>query len=138
MTRSLGLDIGDKRIGVAVGDPSGVLATPVVVINRKNSEHDINAILILIKEYNVKRIIAGLPRSLDGSFGTQADKVKLFIEELSAHIQIPLELRDERLTTVSARRLLRDANISKSKRGIGDDSAAAAVLLQAYLDEKRE
>jgi putative Holliday junction resolvase len=134
--RVLGLDIGDKRIGVALSDPDGVLASPFNTINRKGEDLDIKAIADIVNEQAVGHIVVGLPRSLDGSLGWQVSKVKAFVRRLSEHIRVPVYYRDERLTTVMARRLKR---ISGRKGGRGkksDDAQAAALILQSYLDEE--
>lgn len=135
VTRSLGLDVGDKRVGVALSDPLGLLASPLTIIARRDDETAIEAILELVKQHQVERIIVGLPRSLDGSLGKQAEKVTVFTQCLSERIRVPIEFRDERLTTVSARRLMQDA---RKKRATPDDAFAAAVILQAYLDESSQ
>jgi putative Holliday junction resolvase len=135
--RSLGLDIGDKRIGVALSDPEGILASPLTVINRQDESRDIEAISDIISQQGVGRIIVGLPYSLDGSLGEQAEKVKAFTQRLASRIQVPLEYRDERLTTVMAGRLKRAAGGKKTKRKARDDAQAAAIILQGYLDEGR-
>jgi putative Holliday junction resolvase len=135
--RSLGLDVGDKRIGVALSDPDGILASPLTAINRKEESLDIKAITDIIDQQGVSFIVVGLPRSLDGSLGWQVSKVKDFVRKLSQHIRVPVYYRDERLTTVMARRLKR---ISGRKGGRGkksDDAQAAALILQNYLDEER-
>ena len=135
-TRSLGLDIGDKRIGVALSDPGGILASPFTIINRGDEKQDIEAIADIVNQNQVERIVVGLPRSMDGSVGRQAEKVKSFIEGLSSHIEVPLEFRDERLTTVSAKRLIREASTKKAKKKVRYDAVAAAIILQGYLDER--
>ena len=132
--RSMGLDVGDKRIGVAVSDPTGVLASPNTIIERKGESQDVETITNIAARYAVKQIIIGLPISLDGSIGEQAEKVHVFAGHLVKHTDIPIEFRDERMTTVSAKRLLQEGRNKKGKQA--DDAAAAAVLLQAYLDEK--
>ena len=129
--RNLGLDIGDRRIGVALSDTLGILATPLIIIDRKDERQDIEAIIDIINQNQVRQIVVGLPRSMDGSVGRQAEKVKDFVQSLSCHTEIPVEFRDERLTTVSAKRLMR-AGKSKQTR---DDAVAAAIILQGYLDE---
>ena len=131
--RSLGLDIGDKRIGVALSDPQGILASPFTIINRKDETVDIEAIISIISQHQVERVIVGLPRSMDGSVGKQAEKAKVFVQDLGRQTKIPIEFRDERLSTVSARRLMRDA---KNKKVRHDDVIAAAIILQGYLDER--
>ncbi|MFC1897926.1 Holliday junction resolvase RuvX [Chloroflexota bacterium] len=136
MTRSLGLDIGDKRIGVALSDPNGILASPFTIINCKNDLADVEAITDIINQQQVGQVIVGLPRLMDGSLGRQAEKVKVFSEKLCSNTEIPVEFRDERLTTVSAKRLMRATNNQKAKRKAEDDAIAAALILQGFLDEK--
>jgi putative Holliday junction resolvase len=136
--RSLGLDIGDRRIGVALSDPGGILASPLTVINRSDESRDIEAIIDIIKGQGVGRVIVGLPHSLDGRLGEQAEKVKAFAQKLASRIQVSLDYRDERLTTVMAERLGRVVKRKKTKRKARHDAQAAAIILQGYLDEGRE
>jgi len=136
ITRSLGLDIGDRRVGVALSDPVGILASPFTIINCQGDMADVAAITDIISQQQVKKIIVGLPRSMDGSLGKQAEKVKIFTRKLCSHTEVPVEFRDERLTTVSAKRLVRDANTRKAKSKVRYDAIAAALILQGYLDEK--
>ena len=131
--RSLGLDVGDKRIGVALSDPEGILASPLTIIDRSDDRAYIETISDIISRNQVGRIIVGLPRSMDGSIGKQAEKVKDFVKELCNHTEVPLEFRDERLTTVSAKRLMRGVRKPGKAR---DDAIAAALILQGYLDEE--
>ena len=133
--RSLGLDIGDKRIGVALSDPEGILASPLTIINCKDERLDIEAITDIISQQQVKQIIVGLPRSMDGSIGKQAEKVKAFIQKLCGHTEVPVQFRDERLTTVSAKRLMQAAKPQKTREKARYDAIAAALILQGYLDE---
>ncbi len=135
VTRSLGLDIGDKRIGVALSDPQGILASPFTIITCQNETADIEAIINIISQHQVKRVVVGLPRSMDGSLGKQAEKVKAFVQKLCSHTKVPVEFRDERLSTVSAKRLMRAANAKKPRKKARDDAVAAAIILQGYLDE---
>ena len=140
MPRSLGLDVGDKRIGVAMSDPGAVLASPLTIIERRAEAADIAAVAAIIEQHDVKRVIAGLPRSMDGHLGHQAEKVQAFIDKLAGHIRVPIEFRDERLTTISAQRLRQEASTRKprSKKRLSkkaDDAIAAAIILQGYLDE---
>ncbi|MFC2052563.1 Holliday junction resolvase RuvX [Chloroflexota bacterium] len=135
MTRSLGLDVGDKRIGVALSDTLGIFASPFNIIDRKDEEEDIEAIVSIVNQHQVKQIIAGLPRSMDGNMGTQAEKVEAFIHKLRSHTEVPVEFRDERLTTVSAKRLMQASKHKKNDRKVRDDAVAAAIILQSYLDE---
>lgn len=129
--RSLGLDIGDRRIGVALSDPLGILAKPLSIIERVDEETAIDAILDIVRRNKVELIIVGMPFSMEGDIGAQGKKVQSFTEKLRKHISIPLEFRDERLTTVSARRLMKEAK----RTGERDDAIAAAFILQGYLDE---
>jgi putative Holliday junction resolvase len=135
ITRSLGLDIGDKRIGVALSDPTAVLASPLTIINRQEDLVAIEAITSIINQHNVEWVIVGLPRSMDGSIGKQAEKVIAFTWKLRQHTKVPVEFRDERLTTVSARRLMRASYTKRARKKRRDDAIAAALILQAYLDE---
>ena len=130
--RSLGLDIGDKRIGVALSDPQGILASPLTIIDCSHDRADIEAIIAIVSQNQVGQIIVGLPLSMDGSIGKQAEKVKAFTRELCNHTEVPVEFRDERLSTVSARRLMQTVRKTRKTR---HDAVAAALILQSYLDE---
>ncbi len=134
--RSLGLDIGDKRIGVALSDPEGILASPLTIINRRDESLDIEAITDIVSQKQVEQIVVGLPRSMDGSLGKQAEKVKEFVRKLCSHTEVPVEYRDERLTTVLAERLMQAAGTKKTRKKVRHDAMAAALILQGYLDEK--
>ena len=134
-TRYLGLDIGDRWIGVALSDPLGKLASPLTILKRSDFLADLEAIARIINQHEVKRVIVGLPRSMNGSLGSQAEKVETFTKKLHRHVEIPVEFRDERLTTVSARRMMRASQTKKGKKK-RDDAIAAAVILQGFLDEE--
>ena len=134
--RMLGLDVGDKRIGVAVCDPLEVLASTLTVSERKETGSDVEAICALIHEHNAERVIVGLPRLQDGSLGTQAEKTQFFADELALHVGIPIEMFDERHSTDMAEQLLRDAGRNRQQIKEKKDAAAAALILQWYLDEK--
>jgi len=135
--RYLGLDIGDRWIGVAVSDPSGTLASPLTIIGRIEETADLEAIGDIIEQNDIGRVIVGLPRSMNGSLGRQAEKVQEFTSQLRQHTDVPVEFRDERLTTVSANRLIRESSAKKSRAKIRDDAIAAALILQSFLDEAR-
>jgi len=135
--RCLGLDIGDRWIGVALSDPGGILASPVTVIERTEDSKAIKAITDIINKEQVEQVIVGLPLSLDGSLSRQAEKVKDFADKLAENIKVPLEYRDERLTTVTAQRLKRASGGKKGRGKTRDDAEAAAVILQSYLEESR-
>jgi putative Holliday junction resolvase len=137
--RSLGLDVGDRRIGIALSDALGLLASPLTVLERKNEVFDIETILQIVKEKQVEQIIVGLPRSMNGTIGPQAEKVQAFTQKLTELSPVSVEYRDERLTTVAAKRMLQEANTKKSRKfkKIEYDAAAAAIILQSYLNESK-
>jgi putative Holliday junction resolvase len=132
--RTLGLDIGDKRIGVAISDPEEILASPLAIITREDDEKAVADIIKLVDQHHAERIVLGMPYSLDGSIGIQASKVMDFAERLSKHTRASLEIWDERLSTVAVERLLREAGSKKAKKRARRDDAAAAFILQGYLD----
>ena len=136
--RCLGLDIGDRRIGVALSDSEGILASPFTIIERTDDIQALEAVTDIITREQAGRVIVGLPRSLDGSLGGQAEKVKEFAEKLSRQLEIPLEYRDERLTTVMAQRLKRASGGKKGRGKTRYDAQAAAIILQGYLDESHQ
>jgi putative holliday junction resolvase len=137
--RSLGLDVGDRRTGVALSDPLGILASPLLVFEHTDDAGDITCILNMVRQYSVEIIIVGLPQSMNGSLGIQAEKVQAFTEKLKLASSVPVEYRDERLTTVEAKRMMDESGIRKSSRNkkVEYDAAAAAVILQSYLNEAR-
>ena len=137
--RSLGLDIGNKRIGIALSDPLGLLATPLQILERHGDARDIAAILQIVEQNHVEHIIVGMPQSMDGTLGDQAEKTVAFTDKLMGQSQVPVEFRDERLTTVTAKRMLEEAGTRRPAKGkkIEYDAAAAAVILQSYLNETR-
>jgi len=122
---------------VALSDPGGILASPFTIISRTDDRADVEAIINIVSQQQVERIIVGLPRSMDGSIGRQAEKVKSFIQKLCSHTEVPVEFRDERLTTVSAKRLMRAVGRKKTGERARDDAIAAALILQGYLDESQ-
>ncbi len=132
----MGLDVGDKRIGVAISDPLGILSTAFTTIERKNNESEFDRILSIIKDHQIGRIIVGLPRLLDGGLGTQAEKTQDFVDKLARLTEVPIEMFDERLSTDLAGDLLREAGRNYKEIRRKKDEAAAALILQWYLDEK--
>jgi len=132
--RCLGLDVGDKRIGVAISDPEQILASPLSTIIRDDDEKAIDAIIQLVAKHEVQQIVVGLPYSLDGSIGQQASKVVAFVEQLSKSTEAGIETRDERLSTIAAERLLTEAGTKRDTIRVRRDAAAAAFILQGYLD----
>lgn len=133
----LGLDYGEKRIGVALANGEGLLSIPMTVIERTGKKADLEKVHALAEEYGVKRIIVGLPLSLDGTIGKQAEDVLAFIKALSHHVHIPVDTWDERFSTVAAESLFLDAGMKREKRREHRDAMAAAIILQGYLDNKK-
>jgi putative holliday junction resolvase len=135
--RVVALDLGTKRIGVAVSDLSGTIATPRTVIQRSGSKtRDHQVIKALIEEEEAVLLIVGLPLNMSGSYGPAAKGAVAEAAELASVVGVPVETFDERLTTVSADRALMEANISATNRRKLVDKVAAAVMLQAWLDGK--
>ena len=132
--RILGLDIGQKTIGVAISDPLGFTAQGITTIRRKKKEEDINEIINLCKEYAVETIVVGLPKNMNGSIGFAGEKIMEFVELLKNSIECKIELWDERLTTVAAHRAMLEADLSRGKRKKIVDKIAATYILQGYLD----
>ncbi len=133
----VGLDVGDRRVGIAFGDSDLRMATPVDVLVRASFEQDARAIARFVKDYDAEKIVVGLPRNMDGTQGAQADSVVTYAEKISQAINVPLIFWDERLTTVEATRRTHEtgARGKKSRRGI--DAIAASLILQDYLDNLR-
>ncbi len=136
--RILALDVGDRRIGVAISDPSQVLARSLKVIQRGSRQEDFAAVARLVEEHEVERVVVGYPRSLDGTAGEQADKVERYAVGLAESLAVPVLLWDERFSTVSAERLLREVGLRGQKKQERVDAVAAAVILQDYLDSSKE
>ena len=130
--RVLGLDVGDRRVGLGLSDPTGLLASPFGFVERGPS--DLADIIRIAEENEVAEIVVGLPLSMSGDSGAQAGKVRGFIRELKSQTDLPIKTVDERLSTVQAQGMLRQSG-RRRDRDRGDiDAAAAAVILQAYLD----
>jgi putative Holliday junction resolvase len=135
--RVVALDLGTKRIGVAVSDLSGTIATPRTVIQRSGSKtRDYQVIKALVEEEEAELLLVGLPLNMNGSYGPAAKGAVAEAAELASVVGVPVETFDERLTTVSADRALMEANISATNRRKLVDKVAAAVMLQAWLDGK--
>ncbi len=130
----LALDIGARRIGVAVGSTDVKLATPLAVIAHESVEADAARIRALVAQYDAERIIVGLPRELDGSIGPQAQKVMTFTERLASLVTLPFEYYDERYSTAQALDRQRETGINEKRGRATIDAAAAAVILQDYLN----
>lgn len=132
--RILGLDVGARRIGIAVSDPLGITAQGLDTLHRKNKKYDFSYLHRLIREYEVKEIVVGLPLRMSGAEGAQAVKIQAFAEDLRKHFKLPVHLWDERLTSAEANRLLRETELSIEKRGQAVDRMAAVLILQSWMD----
>jgi putative Holliday junction resolvase len=134
MERILGLDVGDKTIGVAVSDPLGLTAQGVTTIKRVGKKKDYQAIQDLIKEYQVKKVVVGLPKNMNNTLGPQGEKVIKFAEKIKNKFKIDLIYIDERMTTMSAERILIEGDVRRENRKKYIDKLAATYILQTYLD----
>jgi len=132
--RTLALDVGERTIGVAVSDPLGITGQPTGEIRRKSLAVDLEAIRATVAEHEATVVVVGLPRSLNGSLGPQAQKVLEFAAALRERITQPIEFWDERFSTAIAQRALIAADVRRAKRRRVVDRVAAAVILQSYLD----
>lgn len=137
MSRTLGLDVGDKTIGVAVTDPMGWTAQGVTVIRRQSWDKDIRALKDVVREWQAERLVVGLPLSLSGEEGPQAEKVRHFMARIQPDIDLPVEYVDERLTTRQAERALIEGGMRREKRREIIDMQAAILILQLWLDRRR-
>ncbi|MGH9476730.1 MAG: Holliday junction resolvase RuvX [Terriglobales bacterium] len=135
--RTMALDLGQRRIGVAVSDELGMTAQGLETIQRQRLSQDLQALAKLAREWGAARWLLGLPRQMNGEEGTQAQAARRFGAALLRHTHLPLEYWDERLTTVEAQRLLRAAGSSLGQRQRAVDKMAAVILLQAYLEHER-
>lgn len=134
MQRMLGLDLGEKRIGVAVSDALNIIAQSVGLIERKGIKNDIKKIQDLIREYGVSKLVIGLPLNMNGTKGKSANLALDFASELKKEIGISVEMIDERLTTAQGERIFLEADMSRAKRKKNIDKIAAQLILQNYLD----
>jgi putative Holliday junction resolvase len=132
--RILCLDVGSRRIGVAISDPEEILATPLTVVDHEDETSVMVSLRDLIHEKEVERIVVGMPFSLEGGKGPQAVEVEDFIRRLAQHTDVPIETWDERFSTATAQQMMADAGVKRSRRKENIDALAAAVILQAYLD----
>jgi putative Holliday junction resolvase len=135
--RVLALDIGEKRIGVAVSDPSGTVATPLVVLDAARAMGDGRELVGLAEEYDAELFVVGLPLSLDGSEGPQAMRVRSAAARLAGFVHVPFDFYDERLSSAEASRSMASAGVSSRDRRGNVDMVAAAIFLQSYLDARQ-
>ncbi len=134
----LGLDIGDTRIGVAISDALGVAAHPLCTLTRKNRQVDLIVISDLVSIHEVECVVIGLPISLDGSLGTQAETVQKFAKRLEGVLDVPIAFQDERFTTAEAEEILRElGKDAREQKGIIDE-VAAVLILRDYMNRCQE
>jgi putative Holliday junction resolvase len=134
--RVLGLDVGARRIGVAVSDPLGITAQGLDTLERKNKKYDFEHLKRVIRAYDVREIVVGLPLRMSGAEGIQSEKMRLFAEELRKKSGLPVHLWDERLTSAEANRFLRETELSIEKRGKAVDRMAAVLILQGWMEHR--
>ncbi len=135
--RILALDVGEKRIGLAVSDPLGITAQGLGVLSRKDREADLAHILEVARKYRVQEIVVGLPRHMDGRPGKQAPEILDLAQSLGEALGVAVIPWEERLTSVEAERVLLKADVSRRRRRQVVDMLAAVLILQSYLDHKR-
>jgi putative holliday junction resolvase len=135
MSRVLGIDFGEKRLGLALSDESRTLASPLAVYERKDLQSDLRFLRDLILRYQITEIVLGLPLNLDGSLGPKAQQVLEFKRALEESLKLPVHTFDERFTTAEAERALLEANMSRRQRKAKRDALAAVLILQGYLQQ---
>jgi putative Holliday junction resolvase len=131
----MGLDVGEKTVGVAISDELEISASPRTVLRRDGREWA--EIARIVREEEVGEVVVGMPISMSGAHGTQAESVSRFVQTLQARVEVPVRVWDERLSTVAAERVLLEADTSRARRRQVIDKVAAAVILQGYLDLKK-
>lgn len=138
MERILGLDIGDKTIGVAVSDLLQLTAQGVTTIKRESKVKDFSILESYINEFQAKKVVVGLPKNMNGTIGPQGEKVIKFADKVKNKFKVDIIYIDERLTTVAAERILIESDVRREKRKKVIDKIAATYILQTYLDMKKE
>lgn len=136
--RMIGLDVGRRRIGVAVSDELGWTAQPLTVIDHVDTESALEAIGRLVQQYAVRALVVGLPRRTDGTAGPEAEYVSAFGEAIGQKLDVDVHYQDERFTTVEAERTLIASGMRRARRRQVIDQVAAGIILQSYLDEIRK
>ena len=133
----MGVDLGSKRIGIALSDPTGMMASPLLVIQRKGGKQDLAEVVRLALDYDAEAIVVGLPVDLKGELGIAAQKAQVEIEQLRALTDLPVHVYDERLTSAAAQRAMSDGGVDSRRQRGQVDKIAATLLLQSYLDRHR-
>lgn len=136
--RVLGMDVGARRIGLAVSDPLGITAQGIETLERRNKRTDFGILERVIKRYEVGEIVVGNPISMSGNKGIQSEKMAVFADELRRRFTIPVHLWDERLTTAEAQRILDQTDMSTRRRGEVIDQMAAVLILQSFLEARSQ
>lgn len=131
--RILALDVGERRVGVAVSDEAGLTAQPLTTITRQSPDRDLEAVRRLVEEYGATTLVVGLPLTMNGQVGPQAERVRAFAAGLEA-VGLPIAFWDERLTTKEAERTLLAADVSRRRRRQVRDKLAATLILEGYLE----
>ena len=134
--RILGLDVGARRIGIAVSDPLGLTAQGLPTLHRRNRRYDHSELRKMVREYEVSEIVVGNPLRMSGQTGLQAEKMAAFAEQIEQELSLPVHLWDERLTTAEAHRLLDETGIGDARRKEVIDKMAAVLILQSFLDAR--
>jgi len=135
--RFLGLDIGSKRIGLALSDELGITAQGLPTLNRTTSGNDFRKLLEIASQHKVGKIVIGLPKNMNGTLGKSAEQVLTFIQGMKEKTTIPVDVWDERLSTVAVNRTLISANVSRRRRKEVVDKLAAVYILQGFLDSQK-
>ncbi len=135
--RILALDVGSKRIGLAVSDPLGITAQGLEVLSRKNPQADLARLVEVARQWRVQQIVVGLPRHMDGRLGSSAPQILELVEVLQKTLGVEVVTWEERLTTVEAERVLLQADVSRKRRRQVVDQLAAVLILQNYLDHRQ-
>ncbi len=135
MKRIMALDVGEKRVGVAISDPLGITAQPVSVLKREDFKKLMQSIRELIDEFGVGKVVVGVPYNMRGEKGSSAVKIMEFIELMKKNIDVEVDLMDERFSTAFSERAMLEADATRKKRRENIDKVAAAVILQGYLDK---
>lgn len=135
--RILGMDLGERRIGLAVSDELGITAQGLFTLKRTELQEDLQQLVKIIQEKEIAKLVVGLPKNMNGSLGPQAERVKSFVTLLTKECPLEVVYWDERLTTVAAQRILIEGDVSRKKRKEVVDKIAAVMILQSYLDNLR-
>lgn len=135
--RTLGLDIGSVRIGVAVSDPDGRIASPIAVLDARDLGRAVHELAEYAEDYEIEQVVVGLPLTLGGEEGPQATEIRAVGERLSRELAVPVEYHDERHSSAEAQRRMREAGLSEKEQRGSVDKVAAAIVLQSWLDTQR-